>query len=120
VTAADANGARARARAALLWGSVEIPLPEGEVVAGRDPDLPVRVAHPSVSRHHARLVVDANGMTIQDLASRNGTFVNEVRAERVTPLTPGDFVRLGSCVLRVVDTSAETRSTDSEPAPGLG
>ncbi|MFO0696030.1 MAG: ATP-binding cassette domain-containing protein [Polyangiales bacterium] len=53
------------------------------VVVGRDPGIGLRLAHPSVSRRHARVTPQAGGaVLVEDLGSRNGTFVE---GRRVPP-----------------------------------
>ena len=50
---------------------------------------------PLVSRFHCRLTVSADGaLEVEDLASTNGTFVNDTRVERI-PLQAGDRLRVG-------------------------
>jgi len=64
--------------------------------------LPVR----GVSRRHARLTLDEEGLVLEDLESRNGVLVNGVRVQR-TLLRAGDEVRLGPVCLRVEGVPAE-------------
>jgi SARP family transcriptional regulator, regulator of embCAB operon len=54
---------------------------------------------PSVSRRHARIVVTGRDAVIEDLGSRNGTFVQGERVVSATPLHDRDEIRLGSVVL---------------------
>lgn len=67
-----------------------------------------------VSRQHARIVRDRQGLTVEDLSSTNGTRVNKVQLEPRTPfaLRSGDMVQLGQLVLYVYfnagDTAEET------------
>jgi pSer/pThr/pTyr-binding forkhead associated (FHA) protein len=65
-------------------------------VLGRDPDADVFVDMPNVSRRHARIVVDGAAATIEDLGSKNGTFVRGLRIASPTPLVDSDEIRLGS------------------------
>ena len=53
----------------------------------------------SVSRHHARIDVRGDDATVEDLGSKNGTFVNGRPVQRVTPLKDGDEVRIGTVTL---------------------
>ena len=53
-----------------------------------------------VSRRHARLTLDADALTLEDLGSKNGTMANGVRIQR-TRLVPGDEVRIGPVLLRL-------------------
>src|SRR5262249_15102799 len=91
--------------ARLLWESRLIPLLRGENVIGRDEDVSVRIDAPSVSRRHARLtVVSGSPATLQDLGSKNGTWVAGRRlAEDAAPLRDGDVLRLGKVELVFLD-----------------
>ncbi len=83
---------RGRARAAttaprVIWERKVIPLVEGENVLGRDETVDVRVDEQGVSRRHARIVVARGEALLEDLGSKNGTFVGEAE-ERVTESVP--------------------------------
>lgn len=67
---------------------------EGAATLGRSPDAAVMLEDPEVSRLHARLNPVRGGFEIEDLRSRNGTFVNGTRVERVE-LAVMDKIRLG-------------------------
>jgi DNA-binding winged helix-turn-helix (wHTH) protein len=87
-----------------------LALSEGVNVIGRDPAAAVPLDSSTVSRHHARILVAGREATIEDLASKNGTFVN---GERVNSrrLSDGDEIKIGSLALtfRVrADATAET------------
>ena len=83
----------------LVWQDQTHPLPEGESVLGRDPGAQVLVDVPGVSRRHARIVVTTGEAVVEDLGSKNGTFIGERRVDRPTPLTDRDRLRLGRTVL---------------------
>ena len=72
-----------------------IPLYAGENILGRD-DGVTMVDDTTVSRRHARVVVDADGVTIEDLRSRNGTWLADQPLTGRAPVREGDAVRLGS------------------------
>lgn len=55
----------------------------GPTVLGRAPDCGIRLDHPGLSRHHARLTPTDNGLLIEDLGSTNGCLLNDARVERV-------------------------------------
>ncbi|NND01293.1 MAG: FHA domain-containing protein [Acidimicrobiia bacterium] len=76
-------------------------LGDGETPAGRAPESDVFLADVTVSRHHAVFKVDADGLTVTDLGSTNGTYVNGRRHETAA-LAPGDEVMLGKFHLVVV------------------
>ncbi|HEV7767246.1 MAG TPA: FHA domain-containing serine/threonine-protein kinase [Thermoanaerobaculia bacterium] len=67
------------------------------VMVGRDRTCSIVLAHPAVSRRHARITVGGNAKepVLEDLQSANGTYVNNTRIDR-TVLKPGDIVRFGA------------------------
>ncbi|HYO95944.1 MAG TPA: ATP-binding protein, partial [Polyangiaceae bacterium] len=68
---------------------------EGAATIGRSPDANVMLEDAEVSRLHARISAGEDGVfTIEDLGSRNGTFVNGARVER-RQLAYGDKLRIG-------------------------
>ena len=83
----------------LLWGSREISLGEGESLIGRAPDCTMRVDTPKTSRHHARIVITAGRAVLEDLGSRNGTYLGARPIEGPTPLGDGDEIGIGTAVL---------------------
>lgn len=80
-------------------GRREFVLPCGETVLGRDPSADVCVEHPSVSRRHARLSIEAGRARLQDLGSRNGTFLNGRRIDGPTDIREDAIVGLGPVTL---------------------
>jgi hypothetical protein len=74
----------------------QIPLTAGENVVGRDPSVQVWLDSPSVSRRHARITIDGDRVTLEDLTSKNGTRVRDSRVTAPLPLVDGDEVRFGS------------------------
>lgn len=97
----DAGGAHAAAEhcCALSWGGHEIPLTAGEHFIGRGLDCRVRVVSDLVSRQHARIQVEGDRATIEDLGSKNGTAVNARRLDGPRALADGDKITIGSAVL---------------------
>ena len=79
----------------------EFPLrPHREIIIGRSSELDMVLVEDMVSRKHAKITTDDKVVTIQDLGSTNGTFLNGVRLERPRRLTVGDIVRIGETDLR--------------------
>ena len=79
----------------LVWGAHDILLEAGENILGRDPGNRGSIPDASMSRRHARITVRDGLATLEDLESKNGTFVGEVRITAPTLLSDGDAVRLG-------------------------
>jgi transcriptional regulator with GAF, ATPase, and Fis domain len=76
------------------------PLPTtGTVVIGRSEAAHLRIDDASVSRQHARIELDADGVTLLDLGSHNGTFVNKVRITGRWPLQPNDAITIHKTTL---------------------
>jgi pSer/pThr/pTyr-binding forkhead associated (FHA) protein len=71
-----------------------------ELVIGRV-DAGLTIDDEEVSRRHAVVRPGDDAIEIEDLGSRNGTYVNGVRIDTVTRLAGGDSVRLGTSVLQV-------------------
>lgn len=67
----------------------------GEAVIGRQEGCKIRIPSHSVSRRHAKLLVLNDLLTIEDLGSSNGTYVNDMRITEQTYVKPGDVIRVG-------------------------
>jgi FHA domain len=85
-----------------------------ELVIGRH-DVAFTIDDPQISRRHAVLRPGDDRLEIEDLGSRNGTWVNDRRIDSPTSLAPGDVIRIGTCSLEVVGVDA----TVAAPAPEL-
>jgi pSer/pThr/pTyr-binding forkhead associated (FHA) protein len=73
---------------------------------------------PEISRRHAHISRGADGrLTIEDLGSANGTFVNDERIDGPRPLEPGEIVRFGKTVLQVTDASGALPPPPPPEAP---
>jgi DNA-binding winged helix-turn-helix (wHTH) protein len=81
----------------LMTGQRRLPLVVGENIVGRDAGVQVRLDDPSVSRLHARIVVNGSGALLQDLGSKNGTFFDGRRlATTAVPLRDGSQLAFGT------------------------
>ena len=80
----------------LFCGPREIALREGVNILGRDPEVAVFLDHRSVSRHHASITVSGENAVLEDLQSKNGTFLRENRISAALPLTDQDDIRIGA------------------------
>ena len=94
------------ARFSILLGGDEIPLRGGENVIGRDPHDAIVIRAPEVSRHHARLTVTGTHITLEDLGSKNGTYVGTRRVEGPTEVRAGDEILVGTIRMRLVQVDA--------------
>ena len=94
----------------IVAGSRRIPLGEGEHVIGRDPASTVWLDVPGVSRRHARIVIDGDAASIEDLESKNGTMLREQIVAGQSPLRDGDRIQVGP-ILLVFHASASGLST---------
>jgi DNA-binding winged helix-turn-helix (wHTH) protein len=97
---APRSPARDALRVWLLWNDRVLPLAEGENVIGRDPSCGVWLDQPGVSRRHARVVVTDDAAEIEDLGSKNGTFVSEIAIAGPHPLRDADIIQVGSVDLK--------------------
>jgi DNA-binding winged helix-turn-helix (wHTH) protein len=80
----------------LEWEGRELPLRHGENVIGRTAaGGSIAIADPHVSGAHARITVRGEAATIEDLDSKNHTFVGEMRVTAPHSLRAGDVIRLG-------------------------
>jgi pSer/pThr/pTyr-binding forkhead associated (FHA) protein len=78
------------------------PVHQGDSLLGRSPECLIVLPSERVSREHAVVRRIHCGLEIEDLGSRNGTWVNGTRIRRATVLQQGDEVQLGDDVLEVV------------------
>ncbi|HEY3348722.1 MAG TPA: FHA domain-containing protein [Thermoanaerobaculia bacterium] len=83
----------------LLLADREVALQEGENILGRERDATAWIDVSSVSRRHARIVVSGDQATLEDLGSKNGTFLREEVVTRPVALSDGDRFRLGTVEL---------------------
>src|SRR5688572_12109731 len=94
---------------------------------GRSPDCDVVLDHPTVSSHHARLSWTGATLLVEDLASANGTFVDDKRI-RTARVRPGSEIRCGVAVLpwsheglrRLLRAGAGRARTLAMPRVGAG
>ena len=84
----------------LECGGQRFPLLPGANIIGRDSDLPVALNGTTVSRRHARIIVRADGASIEDSGSKNGTFVGGVRVVSPLRLTHGDEIHFGTLLMK--------------------
>ena len=93
-----------------------------ETSIGRHPGQLVFVEDPGLSRRHAMLRFDGQGVRLIDLRSHNGTYLNRVKVEGEVPVRYGDLIRCGNTLgLVVADVEAFTGWPETaEDGPLLG
>jgi DNA-binding winged helix-turn-helix (wHTH) protein len=91
-------------------------LKQGANLIGRTADADICIDRTAVSRAHARIVVTGTTATIEDLGSKNGTYLNGARLEQPAVLTNGDDIWIGRSVarLRFVVEGEPTQTEHSE------
>jgi DNA-binding winged helix-turn-helix (wHTH) protein len=92
--------------------NLHVKLHAGDNVVGRELPIDVWLDSASVSRRHARIVVDGASLFLEDLGSRNGTWVNGGRITERLEIADGDELRFGPIVMRLRWTMA-ARSTEA-------
>ena len=97
----------------LIWNRREIELAHGENILGRDRESVAWLDSPTVSRRHARIVIADDRATLEDLGSRNGTFLRGRRLAGEAALSDGDEIRFGSALM----TFRVFEESPTEPEP---
>jgi DNA-binding winged helix-turn-helix (wHTH) protein len=100
----------------LIGSTAEVALIPGENIIGREGDGVTLVKSSTVSRRHARIMLDASGGVVEDLGSKNGTYVNDRRIEAATRIADGDQIRIGSLLFtfRLSQSSTTTETLSSK------
>lgn len=103
-TSAD-SGFRTKTRIVhvLRGAEKEFRLEQPAYVIGRGVGSDLRFASALISRRHAKLCVTSLGVTVEDLESRNGLFLNSLRIDGPTPIKPGDSLTIGDETFTLVD-----------------
>lgn len=103
-------------RWSLTASGREIWLDEGENLIGRDPGARVQIEHGKVSRRHARIVIEGERARIEDLGSKNGTYVNGRLLKRPARVASGAEILVGPCLMHL-RSPFSTGSTRTETRP---
>lgn len=96
----------------VVWEDKSLPLAAGSTILGRADEADIRFDLPGVSRRHARIDVEGATVTLEDLGSRNGTYLRGERINARATLADGDEIRLGPVTLtfRLVSPESSTAS----------
>jgi serine phosphatase RsbU (regulator of sigma subunit) len=85
-----------------------VPLDGDKIIVGRSPECQVVIPMPSASRQHARIVRVQDRHYVEDLQSRNGTFVNNEQITARTELHHGDRIRICDWIAAFADAATPT------------
>ena len=110
-----------RSRPRLSWADAKGPhsvIVEGKILVGSASDVGVTVQDPAVSRLHAEIAVQEDGVWVRDLGSKNGTFVEGIRISGAR-VPPGAKVRVGSTDL-VLESAADRQRVEIWPTDHFG
>lgn len=90
----------------LQYRGTLFPIRSGEVILGRSSYASIVVNNPLASREHAVVRAAAGRLEVQDLGSKNGTYVNGKRVQGTISVDDGDIIKIGTDVLEVAKVSA--------------
>jgi DNA-binding winged helix-turn-helix (wHTH) protein len=114
VALTDARAASAAPRFLLVEKGPpprSMTLGEGVTLIGRSVECDARVVSATVSRTHARIRLEEGTATLEDLGSRNGTYLRGRRLDDPSPLASGDEIRLGSVELVFLEATESESAT---------
>src|SRR5262249_41585295 len=97
-----------------------LKLAEGVTSLGRHDDCLIRIKSSQVSRRHCEIFEIGGRLTVRDLGSSNGTFVNGKRVMGQQALKAGDELTIGAVTLRVVALGPPAAAAKPGPAPKSG
>jgi len=100
----------------LVWGAREVELGPGTNVLGREPGCAVWVDAAGVSRRHAQIVVSEGRAILEDLGSKNGTYLRGRKLQAPTLLADGDPIAVGTALI-TIRVLRPGGSTESVPTP---
>jgi DNA-binding winged helix-turn-helix (wHTH) protein len=112
--------ARASSGRVLRWGVHSYVLVEGANLIGRDPGCAVWIAAKGVSRRHACVTIEGARSTLEDLGSRNGTFLGGRRLAGSAPLADGAEILVGSELLTYWSAADGTTTGPPRSSGGRG
>lgn len=98
----------------LRVGHEIVKLDKQTLLVGRSENCDIILSGALVSRQHAKLFVDADGVAIEDLSSRNGVLVNGTPIEARTKLAHGDIVILGEEQLKFMRLPPDAQQNTNE------
>ena len=97
----------------VRWNLQSVLLPLGAHLLGRRPDCAVSIEDPSVSRVHARLEISYTALRIEDLRSKNGTFIEGHRIAEPIALLDRCEILIGEVPVKLARLDAGDASTET-------
>jgi pSer/pThr/pTyr-binding forkhead associated (FHA) protein len=97
----------------VVFNGREKALEDGEHAIGRDEDVALTLSSPTVSRRHAKIVIAGEIATLEDLGSKNGTYLRGERVSSPMPLADGVRIRIGAFEITFRSLTGES-STETE------
>jgi predicted component of type VI protein secretion system len=102
------------------WPGKRIFVDQPNLLLGRDEECDVVIAERQVSRHHAQICLAGERYVLEDLGSKNGTFVNGQELHEPHPLQDGDEIQIAFCCkLTFVGAEATAPVIFDEQSQGL-
>jgi len=102
----------------VRWNVQSVLLPLGAHLIGRRPDCAVTIEDPSVSRVHARLEISRTALRLEDLHSKNGTFIDSRRITEPIELLFRCEILIGEVLVKIARLDSGDASTETA-APRL-
>jgi pSer/pThr/pTyr-binding forkhead associated (FHA) protein len=99
----------------LVTNGIVFTIEEKKTLVGRSPHSQIIIPMPEVSRRHCEITEDDQGFWIEDIGSRNGTFVNGIRIDTRTKIKEGD--RIGIAGLKVLFSESKEPVTFFDTTP---
>ena len=87
----------------LKYRGTRFPLRRGETVIGRSPYCSIVLSNTRASRQHCAITWDERGLTLADLGSSNGTYLNGAKLLSAQRLQAGDVLAVGTDMLEVLE-----------------
>ncbi|MSO37265.1 MAG: FHA domain-containing protein [Acidimicrobiia bacterium] len=101
-----------------VLAGTRLPLTLGRHMIGRDPIALFQPVDAAVSRRHCLLDVAADGITVHDAGSANGTFVDGRRVHEATLVLPGELIEVGDTRFTVILVPTASEAASASPIGG--
>lgn len=107
----------------LKYRGTRFPLRRGETVIGRSPYCSIVLSNSRASRQHCAITWDEHGLSLADLGSSNGTYLNGTRLAAIAKLQAGDVLSVGTDMLEVIEVRRKVSDgitrTEQGPVPSV-